>query len=478
MSAVRILFLLSFLVPLLPPLAAAEGLVDRLGVVRLEPPSGALDPVRRKQRLKRGNSVKVILRYELQNSERAKLEVALLADRGVRYRSVPGMIYVMRGSGTVELRTGVRCRKRSPDEIRLRRLRFRMWAVNEELYETAVLTEGELAVDFRVRCPRRGGPAPAPLPGPGRDLPDLVITELTGPATARPGEAIGPWLRLEIANRGRGPALGRDGYLAHVDLVLSSDRRVEGLPATASDRFHEDVLLPGGRLQLRDDLRPGARVRLRGEGRLPRRIRPGRYYLCAAVDSTDRVRERREDDNVACMPLRVVDTRPVPPPPPPLREDCVRFDPDWLEVERIGGRWKLVELLPGGRRHLLLDFDGSRREAELTRRILRHYGVDRLCFVGRPDPSLTYVLRGSRPPEGRFVDEDCVRFDPDALRVRRVGGRWKLVEPLAGGGEHWLLDFGFREDEARTALRIVRRYRFRRLCFVGRPDPGFVYLRR
>ncbi len=476
MPAVRILLALLLLVPLSPAVGVAQGLVDRVGVVRLEPPSGVLDPVRRKQRLKPGNSVKVILRYELRNSERGKLEVELLADRGVRYRSVPGMIYVMRGSGTVELRTGVRCRRRSPDEIRLRRLRFRLWAVNEELYETAVLAEGELAVDFRVPCPRRGGPAP--VPGPGRDLPDLVITELAGPATARPGEAIGRALRLEIANRGRGPALGRGGYLAHVDLVLSSDRRVTGLPATVDDRFREDVLLRGGRLQLRDDLRPGERVRLRGEGRLPRRIRPGRYYLCAAVDSTDRIRERREDNNVACMPLRIVDVRPVPPPPPPLREDCVRFDPRWLEVERIGGRWKVVELLPGGRRHLLLDFGGSRREAELTWRILRYYGVDRLCYVGRPDPSLTYVLRGSRPPEGRFVDEDCVRFDPDALRVRRVRGRWKLVELLPGGREHWLLDFGFREDEARTALRIVHRYRFRRLCFVGRPDPSFVYLRR
>ncbi len=472
MSPVRA-FALSLMVLLLltslplPQVRAQGG--DSLGIVRFDPPSGEIRPVGRKQRLKPGNSVKVWLRYALASSEQALVEVDLLADEeDVRYRRLTGGAYVARGRGTVAVRTGVRCRKRSPAVIRLTRLSYRLWEVDRQRYKRNLLDEGTLAVNFRVRCPARGAPPPSPTPD--SRLPDLVITGLTVPARAEPGEAIGPAIRIEVTNRGRGRARTRDGFLAHIDLVLSSDRRIERLPARVEDRFVEDVLLVGGRLQIREDLRPGERVRLRGEGRLPRRLRPGRYYLCAAVDSNRRVRESREDNNVACAPLTI--GRMGPPPPPPLREDCVGFDPDWLEVDYVRGRWKVVELLPGGRRQWLLDFP-SRREAERALRILRYYGANRMCFVGRPYPSLTYILRGRTPPEGYLRGEDCVRFRPADLEVVRIRGRWKLVDDRT-----ILLDFGAREDEAYLARRIIRRYGFRYLCFVGRPDPDFTYLRR
>jgi hypothetical protein len=57
--------------------------------------------------------------------------------------------------------------------------------------------------------------------------------------------------------------------------------------------------------------------------------------------------------------------------------------------------------------------------------------------------------------------------------VRQIGGRWKLVD-----GDHWILDFGTSQAEARQALSYALRYRFGAICFVGRPDASLTYFKR
>ena len=64
-------------------------------------------------------------------------------------------------------------------------------------------------------------------------------------------------------------------------------------------------------------------------------------------------------------------------------------------------------------------------------------------------------------------------FDPSKIAVRRIGGRWKIVE-----GDHWIMDFDDKEDEARIAYEIIKKYSFGHICFVGRPDPSMTYFRR
>lgn len=68
------------------------------------------------------------------------------------------------------------------------------------------------------------------------------------------------------------------------------------------------------------------------------------------------------------------------------------------------------------------------------------------------------------------VQEDCVAFNPDKIEVKKIRGRWKIVE-----GQHWIVDFGAKEDEARKAFKIVKKYGFDHICFVGRPDPAMTY---
>lgn len=152
----------------------------------------------------------------------------------------------------------------------------------------------------------------------------------------------------------------------------------------------------------------------------------------------------------------------------PLKEDCVSFNPATTEVKNIGGRWKIVD---GS--HWIFDFGDKKNEAERSLSIIKHYRMNQSCFVGRPHPSFSYLLVAGSAPAGAFSGEDCVSFNPETTEVKNVGGRWKIVD-----GSHWLFDFGAKESEARQALAIIKKYGFNKSCFVGRPHPGFKYLRK
>jgi hypothetical protein len=156
------------------------------------------------------------------------------------------------------------------------------------------------------------------------------------------------------------------------------------------------------------------------------------------------------------------------PAPPPVEEDCIGFNPHTSEVRRIGGRWKIV-----AGSHSMFDFGNKVGEARQALRIIKHYGMNQSCFVGRPNPSFQYMLVSGNAPSGSFSGEDCIGFNPHTIEVRRIDGSWKIVD-----GSSWLFDFGNKEAEAREAFAIIKKHGFNRTCFVGRPNPSFKYLRR
>lgn len=147
------------------------------------------------------------------------------------------------------------------------------------------------------------------------------------------------------------------------------------------------------------------------------------------------------------------------------KEDCVSFNNRNVELKRIRGRWKIVE---GD--HWIADFGDKSGEAKEAFGIVRRYGFNRQCFVGRPGPSMTYWKRGRGIPAGPRRKEDCVGFNPANVQVKRIQGRWKIVE-----GSHWISDFGGKRQEAFKAYAIVKRYRLSKQCFVGRPAPSMTY---
>lgn len=150
------------------------------------------------------------------------------------------------------------------------------------------------------------------------------------------------------------------------------------------------------------------------------------------------------------------------------KEDCIPFQPKLARAQQVSGRWKVTV---GSM--LLLDFGAKANDARTAQRIIRHYGLDQQCFVGRPQPSLQYYLVNGDLPAGEIAGEDCVGFDPGNLEVKQVNGSWKIVE-----GDHWMFDFGADVAEARQAFAILRRYGATKSCFVGRPDAPMSYLRK
>lgn len=69
-------------------------------------------------------------------------------------------------------------------------------------------------------------------------------------------------------------------------------------------------------------------------------------------------------------------------------EDCIPFDPDHLAVIEVGGRWKVAE---GA--HWLFDFGPGHGNAVAALHFIRKHRFNEVCFVGRPDPSMTYFKR-------------------------------------------------------------------------------------
>lgn len=164
--------------------------------------------------------------------------------------------------------------------------------------------------------------------------------------------------------------------------------------------------------------------------------------------------------------------RDVPPPRPigdrdSIKEDCVQFDPRRAQVRFIRGRWKIVD-----GNHWIADFNRNKGEARKALRVIKRYNINQNCFVGRPNPSFTYSLVNGRAPRGSMNREDCVSFNPNRARLKNVNGRWTIVD-----GNHLVFSFPNRR-EGRKALDIIRKYRFNKSCYVGRPDPSFSYLRR
>jgi hypothetical protein len=152
-----------------------------------------------------------------------------------------------------------------------------------------------------------------------------------------------------------------------------------------------------------------------------------------------------------------------------FKEDIIRFNNQNVQVVNIGGHWKVTS-----GNMWLLDFGTNQDQANQALQVIKSYHLNEQCFVGRPNPPMQYFLADDTAPSGPLPGEDSIRFDNNNLRVLKIDNRWKVVE----GGNHYMLDFDQNEAGARAALRIIRKYDFNYICFVGRPHPPMMYFRR
>ena len=153
---------------------------------------------------------------------------------------------------------------------------------------------------------------------------------------------------------------------------------------------------------------------------------------------------------------------------PELIEHRIPIDLKKLNMVQTNAGWEIFE---GNRR--LFNFGYAFTEAQMTYLILKHYNINQLCYVGRPNSSFEYILSSNKAPSGLFPNEDCISFSPNQLEVKKIKGSWKIVH-----ANSWLFDFGWKYNEAKKALTIIKKYGFTKTCSVGRPDPSFKYFRK
>ncbi|PSP40402.1 hypothetical protein BRC68_17935 [Halobacteriales archaeon QH_6_64_20] len=99
----------------------------------------------------------------------------------------------------------------------------------------------------------------------------------------------------------------------------------------------------------------------------------------------------------------------------PANEDCIPLDPQNVGVERFGNDdWRVVD-----GNSILLAFDNS-QNAEKALETIRSYGFTQQCFVGRPDPGMSYWLAES--PSSNGGDRETVHVDEQVAYVATPEG--------------------------------------------------------
>lgn len=149
-------------------------------------------------------------------------------------------------------------------------------------------------------------------------------------------------------------------------------------------------------------------------------------------------------------------------------EDCIPFNPKSVTAKLVQGHWKVVQ-----GNMWMMDFGSNRAGAELAVKMIKRYGMNKQCFVGRPDAPMHYYTVNGRAPQGAAPGEDCISFNPNSITASKVQGRWKVVQ-----GNMWMLDFDQKEAEAKIAVDIIKFYGFNKQCFVGRPNAPMKYFRK
>lgn len=147
-------------------------------------------------------------------------------------------------------------------------------------------------------------------------------------------------------------------------------------------------------------------------------------------------------------------------------EDCIGHNLSSLSVTDRGGTggWTITD---GS--SLMFAFGAARSEAESALAIIRRHGFTKTCYVGRPGPSMQYLVAGSSVPTTSHGSEDCISFNRSGLALEAVGTQWRLTD-----GSSSMLIFP-NNSEGQQAINAINRYRLNRQCFVGRPGPSFTY---
>lgn len=158
------------------------------------------------------------------------------------------------------------------------------------------------------------------------------------------------------------------------------------------------------------------------------------------------------------------------------REDCVPIDYEGAQIYFSGMQFKI-----GVNGASYLSFGWKLDEAKKALEIIKNYKFDKMCFVGRPNPSMTYFTTEGKAPEGYYSGEDCIPFNRGSLEISL--DYFQYADPpynfwVIKEGNSYILDFDDSEAEAFRAMEYINRYGFSKYCFVGRPNASMEYFRK
>jgi len=149
-------------------------------------------------------------------------------------------------------------------------------------------------------------------------------------------------------------------------------------------------------------------------------------------------------------------------------EDCLSFDPSGITFQPDGTGF----LVTAGRSRMMV-FRSS-TDARLAVETIRFYDFDKQCFAIRPNPGLRYYTVSGDIPSGGFPGEDCISIrNPENLSIRSSSDT--LFQIMDGRSIPYAAKT---RDEAERIIEIIQHYQARYTCYVGRPDPGMVYLKK
>lgn len=149
-------------------------------------------------------------------------------------------------------------------------------------------------------------------------------------------------------------------------------------------------------------------------------------------------------------------------------DDRVAFDWRRVQIRLDGNDWKLAAdtLVFANFGH---DQDAARRALDAV----RYYRFSERHFVGRPTRLFSYFLVNGLAPRGTPFGVAGETFQPDALRVQQIEGKWALC--LA---DRAVITLGESQEEAADLLQVIRRQKFDVVCRIGKPEDGFTFLAR
>jgi hypothetical protein len=151
----------------------------------------------------------------------------------------------------------------------------------------------------------------------------------------------------------------------------------------------------------------------------------------------------------------------------PIQEErLLHFEPSSVELRRDGRHWKLV-----AGKLLLKDFGESHNDAFEARRLVSDLRFSEYGAIGTPEPVMEYWLTNGKAPPMTGMARTVIPFDPKKIHVEEDGGAYYVRD-----GRRVLFNFGPYVEDARQAVRVITKYQFNEIGFIGLPNPTMTYM--